>query len=229
MTGWLLLPFDIPVGLDRDEARRRAVEELAKAKYGGRPGWVEGALDRVVRLVEKLLELYDRLFGGPRTGGGISWGFVIAVALLLAALALVVWRVGLPRWRATRPDGTVQLDAATPAADYRALAQHAADRGDWAAAVRDRFRAVVRELETRTVLEVRPARTAWEAAYSAVRTVPGSQPALFAGADLFNRVVYGDQAADQTAYAQMVAIDAAVMEATDRVDLAAGTEPAGAR
>jgi hypothetical protein len=224
VTGWLGLPLEIPVGLDRDEARRRALEELAKAKYGGRPGWVDSAIERAFRLFEKIYALYLQSLANQQSGGGISWGFVIAVSVLLVALALVVWKVGLPRWRARRPDGAVQLDASTPAADYRSTAEDHARAGDWAGAVRDRFRAVVRELETRTILQVRPARTAWEAAYSAVRVVPAAQPALYAGADLFNRVVYGDQPADEAAYQQMVTIDDAVMAAADQVDLATDDE-----
>ena len=64
------------------------------------------------------------------------------------------------------------------------------------AAVRDRFRALVRELEVQTILDVRPARTAWEAAYRASRALPGCTEALRAGAESFNAVVYGDRPAD---------------------------------
>jgi hypothetical protein len=221
VTGWLV-GMDIPVGLGREEAQRRAAEELAKAKYGGSPSWLEDALDRLLRLVEKLYDFYLRLIGDQSgAGGGVNWGFVVAVTVLLVAVALVVWKVGLPKWRGRAAAGQVELDSSTPAADYRALAAAHAERGDWQSAVRDQFRALVRELETRTILQVRPARTAWEAAYSAVRVVPESQPVLFEGADLFNRVVYGEERADPASYQRMMAIDTAVLEIADRVDLAA--------
>jgi hypothetical protein len=228
LAGHALLPLDIPVGLEREEARRRAVEELAKAKYGGRPGWLDEAAQRLFRVLERLYLLYERFAGAQRAGGGISWGFVAAVVVLLVALALVIWKVGLPRWRSRDRTGAVELDSSTPADDYRSLAEGHASRADWQAAVRDRFRAVVRELETRTILQVRPARTAWEAAYSAIRVVPTSQTPLFQGADLFNRVVYGDEPADELAYAKMTAIDQEVMAAADEVDLAASVERVGA-
>lgn len=211
----------VPVGLGRDEARRRAAAELAKAKYGARSAWGERLLARVQRLLDRLITLYDRLVAARQPGdGGVSWGFVIAVALLVGALALVVWRVGVPRWRRRRTVTSLQLDATSSGADYRALAEEHARRGDWAAAVRDRFRGVVRELETRTILSVRPAWTAWEAARSAARLLPEAADALSIGADLFSRVVYGEQPADADTYAQLIAVDDTVLAAADRVDLA---------
>ena len=159
-----LMPLDIPVGIDRDEARRRAVEELAKARYGGTPDWLEAV-------------------------------------------------------------GSLDLDPTRSAGDYRSLADQHARAGDWRAAVRDRFRAVVRDLEVRTILDVRPARTAWEAAYAASRTLASALDPLHSGAETFNHVMYGEGVADAAAYARMVAVDQAVMAAVDSVDLAAVPEP----
>jgi Domain of unknown function (DUF4129) len=222
--GWLPVAMDIPVRIGRDEARRRALAELNKAKYGGTPPWLNDLLDRAETLLTRLLELITRL-SAARQGGGISWGFVIAVLILLVALGLVIWRVGLPRWRKRGSAGAVEVDSTRPPADYRELAEEHAARGDWRSAVRDRFRAVVRELEVRTILDVRPARTAWEAAFSAARTLPTCRDELVDGAELFNGVVYGDRAADSQAYARMVDIDSAVVSAADRVDLAAEAVP----
>jgi hypothetical protein len=219
------IALDIPVRLGRDEARRRAEEELAKAKYGGRnPGW-DSLLERISRWLERLSDLYLRLTRSGQPGDGVSWGFVVAVLVLLVALGLVIWKVGLPRWRGRTAAGRLDLVPGTPAADYRNLAEAAAERGDWPAAVRDRFRGLVREMETRTLLQVRPARTAWEAAVTVARVVPAAEADLFLGADLFNRVVYGDQHAESTDYRQMVAVDAAVLAAADDVDLTADDVP----
>jgi hypothetical protein len=217
-----LSPLDIPVSLGRDEARRRALAELAKAKYGGTPPWLEHLSDRASRLFSRIAELLGDLLAGPRPGGGgISWGFVIAVGAGLVVISLVVWRVGLPRWRRRRAGAEVQLDPTRGAADYRALAEQDAGRAEWAAAVRNRFRAVVRELEVRTVLDVRPARTAWEAAYSASRVLPEARDALHQGAEDFNAVTYGDRPADQESYTRMVAVDEQVARAAAAADLAA--------
>ena len=102
----ILLPLEVPVRIGRDEAQRRAAEELAKAKYGGTPQWLArpGGAGRAV--VSSGWSSCSS--GSSATGSGrerrINWGFVVAVVLLLAAVVLVVWRVGLPRWR-RRPPG----------------------------------------------------------------------------------------------------------------------------
>lgn len=228
MAGWLI-PLDIPVEIGRDEARRRALDELAKAKYGGTPQWLQNAAERASRIVERIIDLYLRWRNGPGAGAGVSPGFVVAVALLLAALIVIVWRVGLPKWRKRVRQESLDLDPSRPAADYRSLSQRAADAGDWTGAVRDRFRAVVRELEIRTVLDVRPARTAWEAAYAASRALPDCGESLHAGAELFNQVVYGDGVAGAGAYAQLVALDETVTAAADTMDLAVEVEPASSK
>jgi hypothetical protein len=224
----VLLPLEVPIRIGRDEARRRAAEELAKAKYGGTPEWLVELADWADRWAGRIAELIIRILLERGQGGGVNWGFLLAVGIVLVAIALVVWRVGLPRWRPRRRDGAVVLDSTRPAADYRALAEEHAARGDWAAAVRDRFRALVRELETQAILDVRPARTAWEAAYRASQVLPTCREALHTGAESFNAVVYGDHPADAAAYQQMVAVEEQVTAAAGEADLAA-EEPVASR
>ena len=227
MTGWLV-PLDIPVQIGRDEARQRAVDELAKAKYGGTPDWLSDAASRAERLAQRFVEMVLELTRVRQASGtGVNWGFVLAVVVLIVAIGLVVWRVGLPRWQRRHGTGSLELDPTVPASDYRHLAAGHAERGDWAAAVRDRFRALVRELEIQTILDVRPARTAWEAAYSASRVLPDCREALRDGAETFNAVVYGDRPADAAAYERMVQLDDRVTRAAADADLAAESVPSG--
>ena len=65
----ILLPLEVPVRIGRDEARRRAAEELAKAKYGGTPEWLLDLADRADSVAQRLVELFVRIFG-DRVGGG---------------------------------------------------------------------------------------------------------------------------------------------------------------
>ena len=219
-------PLEVPVEIGREEAARRAQEELAKAKYGGVPPWLEDLLARVDRLLERLVEF---LLGLDRDqpGAGVSPGFVVAATVLLAALAVVVWRVGVPKWRARTRDAAVGSDRAQAPQDYRSRAAAHAAAGRWSLAVQDQFRAVVRALEEAGVLDPRPARTAWEAASSAGRALPGCRDDLSFAAEVFNAVTYGDAAADAAVYDRLLSIDAAVTQAAATVDLAAEPAPAG--
>ena len=211
-----MIPLDIPVELSRDEARRRVLEELTKNKYGGDiPPWLQ---DLLARLQELLLEIVRFVLGisaGPAAagGGGINVGFVIILAVLVIGIGLLVWKVGLPRWRRSRAGGAaVELDADLEPEDYRTAAERFAAAGDWRAAVRDRFRAVVKELEIATILDPRPARTAFEASTLAGRALPEQARVLRSGAEVFSAVMYGDRAADGSTYRQLVELDRQVTE-----------------
>ena len=105
MTGWLRAAATIPVEIGRDEARRRALEELAKAKYGGTPEWLltrlgTGSSD----CLERLIELCPRAAAGSgsRPAAGSTGASCSPSSCCWWRSALVVWRVGLPRWQRRR-------------------------------------------------------------------------------------------------------------------------------
>lgn len=223
--GWVVLT--VPVDIGREEARQRAEEELAKAKYGGLPDWLQRFLEWLFEVMERLA---DPAVDGLSGESGQNPIILITLLVLLLGLAVIIWKVGLPRWRKRgAKDAVVELDSTVAPKDYRDLAEEAAAAGDWTAAVRDRFRAVVRELEDRTILDIRPSRTALEVAHTASRWLPDSREQLHEGADLFNDIVYGERPATAEAYAAMVAVDRAVTAAADRTDLDdVETEPVAA-
>ena len=101
------------------------------------------------------------------------------------------------RWRARPPQ-------------HRRLADEAAADQRWADAVRERFRAVVRTLDERTLLDDRPGRTADEAAREAGRVLPDLAAGLTAAARLFDDVTYGDADAGPADDARLRALDQAV-------------------
>lgn len=203
-----------PIEIARDEARRRAEDELAKAKYQGLPDWL-------VDLWQRLEDMLEQLTSPPQIepspgASGFNWVFLVIVIVVLAGLALIVWRVGMPRWRPRTADVEVETDPEVEPRQYRTAAQRAADAGDWSSAIRERFRALVRELEHRTIIDPRPGRTALEAAGTAARMLPEVEPELHTAARLFNDVMYGELTADSAGYHRMSSADDQVREAATR-------------
>lgn len=197
----LALLADLP---DRDEAQEAAREELSRRQYrDAEPPLVQRFLEWLVRELNELLS--DASSNVP--GGG--WGLFALVLLLIGLMALLVVRLR-PTRRTGLPSGLFGDAAELSAEEHRALADRAAAVGEFADAVRERLRAVVRELESRGVLDPRPGRTADEVALEAGRAVPGIAGALTEGVRLFDEVWYGGRTADASTYERMVALDVQV-------------------
>ncbi len=225
-----MTPLDVPVELGREEARRRVLEELAKGKYGGEiPPWLQELLSGIQSVLLAIVRFVLGVTAGPAgAGGGINIGFVIILGVIVLGIGLLIWKVGLPRWRRSRPrSADVGLDADLAPEDYRTAAERFAAAGDWRAAVRDRFRAVVKTLELFTILDPRPARTAFEASTLAGRALPEQATVLRVGAEVFSAVMYGDRAADASTYRQLADLDHQVTAAAERADLS-GEQPESA-
>ena len=203
----------VPVELGRDEAAQLAREELAKQIYrDAGPGLVE-------RLVRWLLEQAGRLLDGAAgvSPGGYA-GLVVVLLLVAAAVVAVRLKVGPLGRRAAREEALF-VGRTRTAAQHRAAADAHAAAGEWAEAVRERLRAVVRSLEERAVLDERPGRTADEAAAEAGRALPSCAAGLRSAAVLFDEVWYGGRPAGPESYAALRDVDARVQAA--RPDLVA--------
>lgn len=217
-----MVPLEIPIELSRTEAERLALEELSTWRYGlNLPPWLLAFQERVERLLNAMLESLLGLNEPTGGGGRGSWFAIVLVLLVLLAAVLVVRRVGLPRWNRRRTSGLIEADATVSAEQYRSLAEAAAGRGEWRTAVRERFRSLVRALETRTILDPRPSRTALEVGTLAGRLMPDHQDELFAAAAIFNDVEYGDAVATPEHYAQLSALESVIVAGANKVDLAA--------
>jgi len=214
-----MVPLDLPIVIGAEEARRRAESELSKAKYAGPPPWLNDLLERAYERIRRLSELVLQPPGAGQ--GGINWVFIVTMLVLLSVIALVIWKVGLPRWSRSRRDVTVGTDPSRAPADYRIGSQRAADAGDWLTAVRERFRATVRALEELTILDVRPARTAWEVAILASRLIPDARAALDGAAGTFNDVIYGHRPASSEDYLHMCGWETQILSSAKRADLSA--------
>lgn len=198
---------DLPVVPDRDTARDWLSSELQRPEYAER----ESLLSRAISWFMDLLSGID----WPSTSmSGPQLGLVIAVvAVLILGIAwLVAGPVRLGRER-TGSAKVLDADDARTAAQMRVSADAAAVSGDWQTACADRFRAVVRSLEERVIIEPRPGRTAQEAAADAGERLPAHAVSLAAGADLFDGVEYGDRVATAADDATLRTLDAEITAA----------------
>lgn len=207
----LLLPFlapmDVPVGLGRAGARDAVREELAKQVYrAARPGLLERLIDWAGGKLGRLLELA----AGSGVGGGI--GSLVIVALVVLAAVGLRRRLG-PMGRASRSEQLLFLGRERTAAEHRAAADRHAASGEWAEAVRERLRAVIRSLEERVILDPRPGRTADEAAAEAGAALPGCAADLWEAARLFDEIWYGGRIAVAAADARLRELDQRVSTA----------------
>ena len=191
--------------LSREAARDAAREELSRPEYdAAQPPLLIRLAGRAVR---EVLELLDG------AAGAVPGGYVglLLLLLLIAGFVAVVLAKVRPGG-SDRSGGRALFTGATvlTAAEHRALADAAAAEGRWADAVRERLRAVVRDLEARGVLDPRPGRTAGEVARDAGAAVPGVADDLRRAAVVFDEVWYGGRTADASSYALLVEVDGRV-------------------
>ena len=216
LVGW---PADVPVDLGRDEARERARLELADPVYDAEPPLLQ-------RVVEWVLQLLGELFSS--TAGVLSGpiGVAVLVGLLVLVVVVVLRRTG-PLARRAPTTGVLFSPGWRTADEHRRDADAAAARGDWRAAVVERYRAVIAGLEERGMLDRRPDRTADEAAAAAGTVLPAIGPRLTAGARLFDRVLYGNRSATADDDAALRRLDDDARTARpSRSPAPAGTGPA---
>ncbi|HEX4252031.1 MAG TPA: DUF4129 domain-containing protein [Pseudonocardia sp.] len=193
--------------IGRDAAREAAERELARPEYAAaQPSLLVRA---VTWLLAKLGDLLSRAAELTPSGYGGLLALVVVLVLAAVAVRLVVGRVGRT---AARADAL--FDAAPEsAANHRRAADTHAEHGRWARAVRERLRAVVRELAERGLLDERAGRTATEVAAEAGRVLPGCAAQLRAAAQLFDDVWYGGEPATAEMDTRLRDLDEAVRRA----------------
>jgi hypothetical protein len=161
----------------------------------------------------------------------VPLGWLVVLLLLGAAVAAVAWYWfpawvprRLPRWRLPRlrrpalrrRRRPARVDQAEPTEPEEAeglpdlpvevfvsLADRLAAQGRYAEAVRERLRAMVRELVDRRVIEHQPGWTVGELAAEAGRARPAIDPPLRAAGGVFSEIWYGQRAARAEHDAQM--------------------------
>ncbi|KOG27681.1 hypothetical protein AQJ84_39985 [Streptomyces resistomycificus] len=190
-----------PLTTPRDPAREAARRELSKRMYHENdPSWFQRALDAFWDWVDKLFNT-----ASAATPGG-ALGLVVVIVAVLAVLGALWWRLGTPR---REPTSSAALfdDRPRSAAEHRAAAEAHAAQGHWSQAVQEHMRAIVRSLEERALLDVRPGRTADEAAAEAGRALPSRADRLRAAARDFDDVTYGGRSATEQSYRRIAELD----------------------
>ncbi|MEU1460966.1 DUF4129 domain-containing protein [Streptomyces sp. NPDC005727] len=190
-----------PVTIPRDPAREAARRELSKRMYHENdPSLIQRALNAFWDWAGHLLDT-----AASATPGG-ALGLLVVALFVVAVLAALWWRLGTPR---RPPFSTAPLfdDRPRSAAEHRAAAEAHAAQGHWNHAVQERMRAIVRSLEERALLDVRPGRTADEAAAEAGRALPAHTDRLRSAAHEFDDVTYGGRRSDEQAYQRIAELD----------------------
>lgn len=192
---------DVPVDTPRVPAREAAERELSKPMYHENdPNLLQRGLNRFWDWVGNLFDAAS----GAAPGGPL--GLVVIFLVVIALVAALWWRLGIPRRTADSADSLFD-DSPRSASEHRSAAEAHADAGRWNQAVQERMRAIVRSLEERALLDPRPGRTADEAAAEAGRSLPDHADGLRASAREFDDVTYGGRTADRRAYRRLRDLD----------------------
>lgn len=208
--------------LGPDEARERILEELAKDEYDDSPGFVAWLLGAIEDWLARMVDGVD---------GSSAMQTVVAVllALVLAAVVvLVLRRTGLLRRSpALAVDAALDAEPVLSGEELRGAARDAIDAGRTDDGTVLALRALVRDLEERTLLDVATGMTAHEAATRAALTFPDLRGRLQRGADAFDTAAYsvrsvgGKPAEDMLRLAEYIAETSPDLSALEQAE--AGT------
>jgi hypothetical protein len=179
--------WDVPVDPDRDTARGWLEAELTDPIYHEGPS----LLDRLLAWIMEQLDNAQR--AASQVDPLLAAAVVIGIALVVGVVAFLVAGPVAPARRARRSAEVFGDDTRT-ATELRTAADAHAAAGRFDEAVLDRFRAILRSLEERALLDPRPGTTADEGAALAGARLADRAEDLRAAASLFDDVCYGDRA-----------------------------------
>jgi len=200
------IPGEVPIDLTREQARRLAELELADPAYrAAQPGLIQRAIEWIIEQVQQLVARVSEAAPGG------WWGVLGLVVLVVVGILFARWRIGPVSSTASL---RFTVDPTTSAREFRTRAQLAASSGDWAVAVNERMRALVRGCQEHGLIDDRPGWTADEVAAAAGQRLPGSDEQVRAAARVFDDVRYGGRPATAAAYEAIARADEHVARAT---------------
>lgn len=147
-----------PVDTGRLPAREAARRELSKGAYH------ENDPHPLPRALDHLWTWFGDLVSAASVAApGGAVGLIVPLLIVIALAAALRWRLGAPQ-PGRRHTEALFAHGPRSAAEHRASAEAHAAADRWNQAVQERLRALVRSLEERALLDLRPGRTADEAA-----------------------------------------------------------------
>ena len=212
-----------PPPQDADEARARLREELSQPEYDDSPGFVAWVL---TTLENWLMKVLDGIDGSSAAQAGIA--VLIAVALTVLVV-LVLRRTGLIR-RSHILSVAADLDAepVLRGAELRDAAREAIDAGRVDDGTVLALRALVRDLEERTLLEVSAGMTAHEAATHAAAPFPELRGRLQRGAVAFDTAAYSHRSTTVKQADDLLRLAEYIAESVPDLTAVTGAEPVSA-
>ncbi len=206
-----------PLIPDAPEARRQLADELANPIYADVQNW----------LADQFRKLLDWLVGGPSPAGSLSSGQLTALVVTLVGLAAVIIWFSTGGIRAERRmRGAVFADEERTADQLRTDAARLAAADEWASATVELFRALIRSLGERAIIEESGGMTAREATGRAAPRLPDLADRLTGAADVFDALAYGHRSGSASQYREMVELDAEVSRTRPALPVAVDHEPA---
>lgn len=204
-----MLPVDVPVAPDADEARDLLLEELAKQEYqAAKPTWFD-------ELIRSFTEWLDNLAAPAGSGGLPIPGIVVGAVVIVVVLVLAFLLFGMPRLnrRSAITGSLFGEDDARSAAEMRSAAEAAARAGDYSLATAEMFRSIARGLAERTVLTTSPGTTAHDFGARAGRAFPDRTADIEHAAAAFDDVRYLGKDGTQAGYTQIASLERALRTA----------------
>jgi hypothetical protein len=194
-----------PLTPGADEARQQLSDELSKPVYTDVRNW----------LTDQIRKLIDWLTGDQQSSHALSSGQLTAIVVTVVAVAAVaIWTfLGPVRTERRRLATAVLADEERTAQQLREDAARLATADDWGQATVQLFRALVRSLGERAVIEDTSGLTAHEAAVQAGARLPDLRAGLAEGAEVFDALAYGRRTGSRPQYQTMLALDTAVSQA----------------
>jgi hypothetical protein len=223
--------MDAPVVVDSGQAQQMAQRELAKPQYHVHQGTAQPFQLPSAGVSASSPATPPQTQHSSSAGhAGVIVLVILGAAVLVVVVVLLLRWLGRPRTEKTAKEKTEKQKPGTVAAEeilfgaarHRRDAQLAADSGNWAEAIRERFRAVIATLDERGLLPERPERTADEAARDAGALLPAHAGVLNAAARAFDDVEYGEYVGTAEGYRLISEVDDVVCSAQPGALTAAG-------